>query len=164
MIQLEYEDIAKVVSNITGIPITSITEDEKEKLKKLEKEIHRRVVGQDEAVKSVARAIRRSRAGLKDENRPIASFLFLGPTGVGKTELTKALTTVLFNKEDDMIRIDMSEFMESHSVSKLIGSPPGYVGYEENGELTEKIRRKPYSVILFDEVEKAHSDVMNILL
>ena len=164
MIQLETEDIALVVSNITGIPITSITEDEKEKLKKLENEIHSRVIGQEEAVKSVAQAIRRSRTGLKDEKRPIASFLFLGPTGVGKTELTKALTTVLFDNEEDMIRVDMSEFMESHSVSKLIGSPPGYVGYEENGELTEKIRRKPYSVILFDEIEKAHSDVMNILL
>ncbi len=164
MLQLGKEDVAIVVSNITGIPISSITEGEKEKLKKLETAIHDRVIGQEEAVKSVAQAIRRSRTGLRDEKRPIASFLFLGPTGVGKTELTKALTTVLFDKEEDMIRIDMSEFMESHSVSKLIGSPPGYVGYEENGELTEKIRRKPYSVILFDEVEKAHSDIMNILL
>ena len=164
MIQLESEDIAKVISNITGIPITSITEDEREKLKKLENEIHNRVIGQEEAVKSVAQAIRRSRTGLRDEKRPIASFLFLGPTGVGKTELTKSLTSVLFDNEEDMIRIDMSEFMESHSISKLIGSPPGYVGYEENGDLTEKIRRKPYSVILFDEIEKAHSDVMNILL
>ena len=164
MLHLGKEDVAVVVSNITGIPISSITEGEKEKLKKLETAIHDRVIGQEEAVKSVAQAIRRSRTGLRDEKRPIASFLFLGPTGVGKTELTKALTTVLFDKEEDMIRIDMSEFMESHSVSKLIGSPPGYVGYEENGELTEKIRRKPYSVILFDEVEKAHSDIMNILL
>jgi len=164
LIRVLKEDVATVVSDFTGIQVNKITEDENTKLKNLEKELHKRIIGQEEAVKSVARAIRRGRTGLNDENRPIGSFLFLGPTGVGKTELTKALTECLFDNEESLIRIDMSEFMDSNSVSKLIGSPPGYVGYEENGGLTEKIRRKPYSVILFDEVEKAHPDIMNILL
>ena len=164
IINIEKEDIETIISRWTGIPIYKITESENEKLRNLEISLHKRVIGQDEAVKSVSKAIRRSRVGLKDPNRPIGSFLFLGPTGVGKTELKKALAESLFGNENSMIRIDMSEYMESHSVSKLIGSPPGYVGYEENNGLTEKIRRKPYSVILFDEVEKAHNDVMNILL
>ncbi len=161
---LKAEDIAKVISSWTGVPVTKITETETEKLKNLEKNLHKRVIGQDEAVSAVAKAIRRGRVGLKDPNRPIGSFLFLGPTGVGKTELTKALAENLFGSEDTMIRVDMSEYMEPHSVAKLIGSPPGYVGYEEGGQLTEKVRRKPYSVILFDEIEKAHPDVMNMLL
>ncbi len=158
------ENIAEVISNWTGIPASKITEDENVRLKNLEKNLHERVVGQNEAVEAVAKAIRRSRVGLKDPKRPIGSFLFLGPTGVGKTELSKALAESLFGDENAMIRIDMSEFMEPHSVSKLIGSPPGYVGFDEGGQLTEKIRRKPYSVILFDEIEKAHPDVMNMLL
>ena len=158
------ENIAEVVSNWTGIPAKKITEDENKKLKNLEKSLHERVIGQDEAVEAVAKAIRRGRVGLKDPKRPIGSFLFLGPTGVGKTELSKALAEALFGDENAMIRIDMSEYMEPHSVSKLIGSPPGYVGFDEGGQLTEKIRRKPYSVILFDEIEKAHPDVMNMLL
>lgn len=158
------ENIAEVISNWTGIPAKKITEDENEKLKNLEKALHERVVGQNEAVEAVAKAIRRGRVGLKDPKRPIGSFLFLGPTGVGKTELSKALAEVLFGDENAMIRIDMSEYMEPHSVSKLIGSPPGYVGFDEGGQLTEKIRRKPYAVILFDEIEKAHPDVMNMLL
>ena len=158
------ENIADVISSWTGIPTKKLTEDENKRLKNLEKNLHERVVGQNEAVEAVAKAIRRGRVGLKDPNRPIGSFLFLGPTGVGKTELSKALAEVLFGDENAMIRLDMSEYMEAHSVSKLIGSPPGYVGYEEGGQLTEKIRRKPYAVILFDEIEKAHPDVMNMLL
>lgn len=158
------ENIAEVISNWTGIPANRITEDENVRLKNLEKNLHERVIGQNEAVEAIAKAIRRGRVGLKDPKRPIGSFLFLGPTGVGKTELSKALAESLFGNEDAMIRVDMSEFMEPHSVSKLIGSPPGYVGFDEGGQLTEKIRRKPYSVILFDEIEKAHPDVMNMLL
>lgn len=158
------ENIADVVSFWTGIPVSRISEGEKERLLKMEDVLHERVVGQDEAVSAVSRAIRRSRAGIADPRRPIGSFLFLGPTGVGKTELCKALADALFSDEDALIRIDMSEYMEMHSVSKLIGSPPGYVGYEEGGQLTERVRRKPYSVILFDEVEKAHPDVFNVML
>ena len=158
------EDIAKVVAGWTGIPVTRLTEDESQRMLKLEETLHQRVVGQDEAVTAVAKAIRRSRVGLKDPKRPIGSFLFLGPTGVGKTELCKTLAQVMFGSENDMIRIDMSEYMEKHTVSRLVGSPPGYVGHEEGGQLTEKVRRKPYSVVLFDEIEKAHEDVWNILL
>ena len=158
------DDIANVIATWTGIPAQKISQDENEKLRNLEQSLHKRVIGQDEAVEAVAKAIKRSRVGLKDPNRPIGSFLFLGPTGVGKTELSKALAENLFGNENTMIRVDMSEFMESHSVAKLIGSPPGYVGYDEGGQLTEKVRRKPYSVILFDEIEKAHPDVMNMLL
>ena len=161
---LKEEDIANVISSWTGIPVTKVSESENEKLKNLEENLHKRVIGQDEAVSAVAKAIKRSRMGLKDPNKPIGSFLFLGPTGVGKTELSKALAENLFGSEDALIRIDMSEYMEPHSVAKLIGSPPGYVGYDEAGQLTEKVRRKPYSVILFDEIEKAHPDVMNMLL
>ena len=158
------EDIAEVVANSTGIPANKINQDENEKLKNLEKLLHERVIGQEEAVSAVAKAIKRSRVGLKDPNRPIGSFMFLGPTGVGKTELSKALAENLFGDENAIIRVDMSEYMESHSTSKMIGSPPGYVGFDEGGGLTEKIRRKPYSVILFDEIEKAHPDVLNMLL
>ena len=158
------EDIAQVVSGWTGIPVASIKEDEGERLLKMEEILHRRVIGQEEAVTAVAKAIRRGRVGLKDPKRPIGSFLFLGPTGVGKTELCKALAEAMFGDENAMIRIDMSEYMEKHTVSRLIGSPPGYVGYDEGGQLTEKVRTKPYSVILFDEIEKAHEDVFNILL
>jgi len=157
-------EIAEVVSRWTGIPVSKMMEGERDKLLRMEDELHKRVVGQDEAVSAVANAIRRSRAGLSDPNRPYGSFLFLGPTGVGKTELTKALATFLFDTEEAMVRIDMSEFMEKHSVARLIGAPPGYVGYEEGGYLTEAVRRKPYSVILLDEVEKAHPDVFNVLL
>ena len=164
VLNLTDEDIAEVIASWTGIPVNKITQDENEKLKHLEETLHKRVIGQNEAVEAVSKAIRRGRVGLKDPNRPIGSFLFLGPTGVGKTELSKALAEALFGNEDAMIRIDMSEYMEPHSVAKLIGSPPGYVGYDEGGQLTEKIRRKPYSVILFDEIEKAHPDVMNMLL
>ncbi len=158
------EDIAEVVSGWTGVPVTSLTETESERLLKMEEILHKRVIGQDEAVSAVSRAIRRGRVGLKDPKRPVGSFLFLGPTGVGKTELCKALAEAVFGDENAMIRVDMSEFMEKHTVSKLIGSPPGYVGYDEGGQLTEKVRRKPYSVILFDEIEKAHEDVFNIML
>ncbi len=158
------EDIAKTVSMWTKIPVSKIAESESRRLARLESILHKRVVGQDEAVSAVSRAIRRGRVGLKDPNRPIGSFLFLGPTGVGKTELSKALAEAVFGSEDAMIRVDMSEYMEKHSVSKLIGSPPGYVGYDEGGQLSEKVRRHPYSVILFDEIEKAHPDVFNILL
>ncbi|MCK0508248.1 ATP-dependent chaperone ClpB [Aromatoleum anaerobium] len=158
------EEIAEVVSRATGIPVSKMMQGEREKLLKMEERLHQRVVGQDEAVRLVADAIRRSRAGLSDENRPYGSFLFLGPTGVGKTELCKTLAEFLFDSEEHLVRIDMSEFMEKHSVARLIGAPPGYVGYEEGGYLTEQVRRKPYSVILFDEVEKAHPDVFNVLL
>ncbi|MFZ7344396.1 ATP-dependent chaperone ClpB [Avibacterium volantium] len=158
------EEIAEVLSRATGIPVSKMMEGEKEKLLRMEKELHKRVVGQNEAVEAVANAIRRSRAGLSDPNRPIGSFLFLGPTGVGKTELCKTLAKFLFDDETAMVRIDMSEFMEKHSVSRLVGAPPGYVGYEEGGYLTEAVRRRPYSVVLLDEVEKAHADVFNILL
>jgi ATP-dependent Clp protease ATP-binding subunit ClpB len=158
------EEIAEIVSRWTGIPVSRMLEGEREKLMRMEEGLHERVIGQDEAIKAVADAIRRSRAGLSDPNRPYGSFLFLGPTGVGKTELSKALAAFLFDSEDAMIRIDMSEFMEKHSVARLIGAPPGYVGYEEGGHLTERVRRKPYSVILMDEVEKAHPDVFNVLL
>ena len=164
ILTLKEEDICEVVSAWTGIPVSKVSETESEKLKNLEQNLHKRVIGQDEAVKAVAAAIKRSRLGLKDPNKPIGSFLFLGPTGVGKTELSKALAETLFGTEDSLIRIDMSEYMESQSTAKLIGAPPGYVGYDEAGQLTEKVRRKPYSVILFDEIEKAHPDVMNILL
>ena len=164
ILTLKEENICEVVSAWTGIPVSKVSETESEKLKNLEQNLHNRVVGQNEAVKAVADAIKRSRLGLKDPNKPIGSFLFLGPTGVGKTELSKALAETLFGTEDSLIRIDMSEYMESQSTAKLIGAPPGYVGYDEAGQLTEKVRRKPYSVILFDEIEKAHPDVMNILL
>ncbi|CAM5517120.1 ATP-dependent chaperone ClpB [Thauera mechernichensis] len=162
--QVGTEEIAEVVSRATGIPVSKMMQGERDKLLKMEDKLHERVVGQDEAVRLVADAIRRSRAGLSDENRPYGSFLFLGPTGVGKTELCKTLANFLFDSEEHLIRIDMSEFMEKHSVARLIGAPPGYVGYEEGGYLTEQVRRKPYSVILFDEVEKAHPDVFNVLL
>ena len=158
------EEVAEIVSLWTGIPVTRMTEDEATRLMHMEEILHKRVVGQDEAIKAVARAVRRARAGLKDPNRPIGSFIFLGPTGVGKTELCKALGEALFGDEDSLIRIDMSEYMEKYSVSRMIGSPPGYVGYEEGGQLTEKVRRKPYCILLLDEVEKAHPDVFNILL
>ncbi|MEU8395100.1 ATP-dependent Clp protease ATP-binding subunit [Nonomuraea sp. NPDC048892] len=162
--QVMVEDIAEVVSRRTGIPVTQLTEQERERLMRLEEHLHRRVVGQDEAVTAVAEAVRRARAGLSDPNRPIGSFLFLGPTGVGKTELARALAAALFGGEDHMVRIDMSEFQERHTVSRLIGAPPGYVGYEEAGQLTEAVRRRPHGVVLLDEIEKAHPDVMNILL
>lgn len=158
------DEIAEVVSKWTGIPVSKMMEGEKEKLLKMEEALHSRLIGQNEAVDAVSNAIRRSRAGLSDPNRPIGSFLFLGPTGVGKTELCKALASFLFDTEEAMVRIDMSEFMEKHSVARLIGAPPGYVGYEEGGYLTEAVRRRPYSVVLLDEVEKAHTDVFNILL
>jgi ATP-dependent Clp protease ATP-binding subunit ClpB len=158
------EEIAEVVSKWTGIPVSKMLEGERDKLLRMEEAISKRVVGQDEAVRAVSDAIRRSRAGLSDPNRPNGSFLFLGPTGVGKTELSKALAEFLFDTEEAMVRIDMSEFMEKHSVARLIGAPPGYVGYEEGGYLTEAVRRRPYSVILMDEIEKAHPEVFNILL
>jgi ATP-dependent Clp protease ATP-binding subunit ClpB len=158
------EEIAEIVSKWTGIPVTKMLEGERDKLLKMDEALHQRVIGQDEAVSTVANAIRRSRAGLSDPNKPNGSFLFLGPTGVGKTELCKSLAHFLFDTEEAMVRIDMSEFMEKHSVARLVGAPPGYVGYEEGGYLTEAVRRKPYSVILLDEVEKAHPDVFNILL
>jgi ATP-dependent Clp protease ATP-binding subunit ClpC len=158
------EDIEDVVSRWTGVPITSIKEEESQKLLRIEEELHRRVISQDKAITALARAIRRSRAGLKNPNRPVGSFLFLGPTGVGKTEVARTLAHFLFGSEKSLIRFDMSEFMEKHSVSKLIGSPPGYVGYEEGGQLTERVKRAPYSVVLLDEIEKAHPDVFNILL
>ena len=158
------DDIADVVARWTGIPVTRMLQSEREKLLHLEAELHRRVVGQDEAIEAVADAVRRSRAGLQDPKRPIGSFIFLGTTGVGKTELAKALADYLFNDENMMTRIDMSEYQEKFSVSRLVGAPPGYVGYEEGGQLTEAVRRKPYSVVLFDEIEKAHPDVFNILL
>jgi ATP-dependent Clp protease ATP-binding subunit ClpC len=162
--EVTVEDIATVVSSWTGIPVSKLAQTETERLLNLEEILHSRVIGQEEAVKAVAKAVRRARAGLKDPKRPIGSFIFLGPTGVGKTELARALAEAMFGDEDAMIRIDMSEYMEKHSTSRLVGSPPGYVGFEEGGQLTEKVRRKPYSVILLDEIEKAHPDVFNILL
>jgi ATP-dependent Clp protease ATP-binding subunit ClpB len=162
--EVDAEDIADIVSKWTGIPLSRMMESERERLTKLEDELARRVVGQREAVKAVADAVRRSRAGLQDPNRPIGSFIFLGPTGVGKTETARALAEFLFDSEAALVRIDMSEYMEKHAVARLIGAPPGYVGYEEGGQLTEAIRRRPYSVVLFDEIEKAHPDVFNILL
>jgi ATP-dependent Clp protease ATP-binding subunit ClpB len=162
--QVGAEEIAEVVSRATGIPVSKMMQGERDKLLKMEDHLHERVIGQDEAIRAVSDAIRRSRAGLSEENKPYGSFMFLGPTGVGKTELCKALAEFLFDSDDRLIRIDMSEFMEKHSVARLIGAPPGYVGYEEGGYLTEQVRRKPYSVILFDEIEKAHPDVFNVLL
>jgi len=164
LVRLLKEDIAEVLADYTGIDVGKLQEAEGIRLQNLEKNLHHKIIGQDEAISSIARSIRRARIGLKDENRPIGSFLFLGPTGVGKTELTKALAEELFQEKNALIRMDMSEFMEPNSVSKLIGAPPGYIGFEENGILTEKIRRKPYCVVLFDEIEKAHPDVMNVLL
>ena len=158
------EDIAEIVSRATGIPVSQLTTEERERLMRLEQELHGRIVGQDEAVSAVAEAVRRARAGLGDPNRPVGSFLFLGPTGVGKTELARALAEALFGDENLMVRFDMSEFQERHTVSRLVGAPPGYVGYEEAGQLTEQVRRRPYSVLLFDEIEKAHPDVFNVLL
>ncbi|MEM7272686.1 MAG: AAA family ATPase, partial [Actinomycetota bacterium] len=162
--EVDEEDIASVVSRWTGVPVSRLMEGEARKLLRLEEELHQRVIGQDEAVAAVASAIRRSRAGLSDANRPIGSFLFLGPTGVGKTELARTLADFLFDDERAMIRIDMSEYMEKHTVSRLIGAPPGYVGYDQGGQLTEAVRRRPYAVVLLDEVEKAHADVFNVLL
>jgi ATP-dependent Clp protease ATP-binding subunit ClpB len=162
--QVGVEEIAEVVSRATGIPVSKMLQGERDKLLLMEDRLHQRVVGQDEAVRLVSDAIRRSRAGLSDPDRPYGSFLFLGPTGVGKTELSKALAEFLFDSEDHLVRIDMSEYMEKHSVARLIGAPPGYVGYEEGGHLTEIVRRKPYAVILLDEIEKAHPDVFNVLL
>ena len=158
------EEIAKIISRWTGIPVTKLTESERNKILNLADELHKRVVGQDEGVEKVTEAIIRSKAGIKDPSKPIGSFLFLGPTGVGKTELAKSLAENLFDNEANMVRIDMSEYMEKHSVSRLVGAPPGYVGYDEGGQLTEAVRRKPYSVVLFDEIEKAHPDVFNVLL
>ena len=158
------EEIARIISRWTGIPVAKLTESERNKTLHLDEELHKRVVGQDEGVTKVTEAIIRSKAGIKDPSKPIGSFLFLGPTGVGKTELAKSLAAALFDDENNMVRIDMSEYMEKYSVSRLIGAPPGYVGYEEGGQLTEAVRRKPYSVVLFDEIEKAHPDVFNVLL
>ena len=158
------DEISRIVSRWTGIPVAKLTESERNKTLNLDKELHKRVIGQDEGVTKVTEAIIRSRAGIKDETKPIGSFMFLGPTGVGKTELAKALAESLFDDESNIVRIDMSEYMEKFSVSRLIGAPPGYVGYEEGGQLTEAVRRKPYSVVLFDEIEKAHPDVFNVLL
>ena len=162
--EVDEEDIAEVVSRWTSVPVTKLLEEEADKLLNMESYLHKRVIGQNVAIKAVSEAVRRSRAGLNDPKRPMGSFIFLGPTGVGKTELAKALAEFLFDTEEALIRIDMSEYMEKHSVAKLIGAPPGYVGYEEGGQLTEKVRRRPYSVILLDEIEKAHPDVFNILL
>jgi ATP-dependent Clp protease ATP-binding subunit ClpB len=162
--EVDEGDIAEVVSRWTGVPVSKLLEGEVEKLIKMEERLHLRVIGQDEAVRAVANAVRRSRAGLQDPNRPLGSFLFLGPTGVGKTELARALAEFLFDDEQALIRIDMSEYQEKHTVARLIGAPPGYVGYDEGGQLTEAVRRKPYSVVLFDEIEKAHPDVFNVLL
>ena len=162
--EVSVDDIAMVVSSWTGVPVSKIAQTETDKLLNMEQLLHSRVIGQDEAVVAVAKAVRRARAGLKDPKRPIGSFIFLGPTGVGKTELARALAESIFGDEEAMIRIDMSEYMEKHSTSRLVGSPPGYVGYDEGGQLTEKVRRKPYSVVLLDEIEKAHPDVFNILL
>jgi ATP-dependent Clp protease ATP-binding subunit ClpC len=163
-VEVSKEDIDEVVSTWTGVPLTSINQDESDKLLRMEAELHRRVISQDHAISALSRAIRRSRAGLKAPTRPVGSFVFLGPTGVGKTELARALANFLFGSDASLIRFDMSEYMEKHSVSKLIGSPPGYVGHEEGGQLTEKVKRSPYSVVLLDEIEKAHPDLLNILL
>ena len=162
--EVAVEDVADVVSMTTGVPVSNLTEAETEKLLRMEQVLHERVIGQDEAVTALSKAIRRSRSGLKDPKRPGGSFIFLGPSGVGKTELSKALAEFLFNSEDALISFDMSEYMEKHSVSRLVGSPPGYVGYDEGGQLTTAVRQRPYSVVLFDEIEKAHPDVFNILL
>ncbi|NTV99332.1 MAG: AAA domain-containing protein [Chlorobiaceae bacterium] len=162
--EIDAEDIADIVSKWTGIPVSKMLQSERQKLLHIEEELHRRVIGQDDAVNAVSEAVKRSRAGMGDEKRPIGSFIFLGPTGVGKTELARTLAEYLFDDEDAMIRIDMSEYMESHTVSRLVGAPPGYVGYEEGGQLTEAVRRKPFCVLLLDEIEKAHPDVFNILL
>jgi ATP-dependent Clp protease ATP-binding subunit ClpB len=162
--EVDEEDVAEIVAKWTGIPVSRLMEGEMAKLVRLEEVLHQRVIGQDDAVSAVSNAIRRSRAGLSDPNRPIGSFLFLGPTGVGKTELARTLADFLFDDERAMVRIDMSEYMEKHSVSRLVGAPPGYVGYDEGGQLTEAVRRRPYAVVLLDEVEKAHPDVFNVLL
>jgi ATP-dependent Clp protease ATP-binding subunit ClpB len=162
--EVDEEDIGSVVARWTGIPVSRLMEGEAHKLLRLEEELHKRVIGQDEAVKAVADAVIRARSGLKDPNRPIGSFIFLGPTGVGKTEVGRALAEFLFDDEAAMIRLDMSEYMEKHTVARLIGAPPGYVGYDEGGQLTEAVRRRPYAVVLFDEIEKAHHDVFNVLL
>ena len=162
--EVDAEDIAESVAKATGIPVSKMLQSEREKLLNLEDELHNRVVGQDEAITAVADAIRRSRAGLQDPKRPIGSFIFLGTTGVGKTELAKALADYLFDDESMLTRIDMSEYQEKHTVSRLVGAPPGYVGYDEGGQLTEAVRRKPYQVVLLDEIEKAHPDVWNIML
>jgi len=162
--EIDAEDIADIVSRWTGIPVSKMLQSERQKLLGIEDELHKRVIGQHEAVSAVSEAVKRSRAGMGDEKRPIGSFIFLGPTGVGKTELARTLAEYLFDDEDSLIRIDMSEYMESHNVSRLVGAPPGYVGYEEGGQLTEAVRRKPFSVVLLDEIEKAHPDVFNILL
>ena len=160
--EVDADDIAEVIARWTGIPVSRLLEGEVSKLIHMEERLHERVIGQDEAVEAVATALRRSRAGLQDPDRPIGSFLFLGPTGVGKTELARALAEFMFDSQDAMIRIDMSEYMEKHSVSRLVGAPPGYVGYDEGGQLTEAVRRRPYSVVLLDEIEKAHADVFNV--
>ena len=160
--EVDEEDIAEVVGKWTGIPVSRLMEGEVQKLIQMEARLHARVVGQDEAITAVANAIRRARAGLQDPNRPLGSFIFLGPTGVGKTELARALAEFLFDDEHAMIRIDMSEYQEKHTVSRMIGAPPGYVGYDEGGQLTEAVRRRPYSVVLFDEIEKAHPEVLNV--
>jgi ATP-dependent Clp protease ATP-binding subunit ClpB len=162
--EVDDEDVAEVVSRWTGIPVSKMLEGERDKLVHMEQRLHRRVIGQDEAVAAVSNAVRRARSGLQDPNRPIGSFIFMGPTGVGKTELAKALAEFIFDSEQAIVRIDMSEYMEKHSVARLIGAPPGYVGYEEGGYLTEAVRRRPYSVVLFDEIEKAHPEVFNIML
>ena len=163
-LKLTQDDIAKVVSSWTGVPVVKLTQTEAQKLLDLESVLHQRVIGQHNAVRAVSDAIRRARAGLKDPNRPVGSFIFVGPTGVGKTELSKALAEAVFGNENNIIRVDMSEYMEKHSVAKMVGAPPGYVGFDEAGQLTEKVRRKPYSVVLFDEIEKAHPDVFNLML
>jgi len=163
-LEVRSEDVAELVSMWTGIPLTQLQDDETKRLLRMEKEIHRRIVGQDEAVSAVARAVRRARAGLKDPRRPIGSFIFLGPTGVGKTELAKALAEFMFGSEDALLQLDMSEFMERHTVARLVGAPPGYIGYDDAGQLTEAIRRRPYSIVVFDEIEKAHPEAFNMLL
>jgi ATP-dependent Clp protease ATP-binding subunit ClpC len=162
--EVNEEHIAEIISSWTGVPVSRLVEEETSRLLRMEEEIHKRLVGQDDAVKVISQAVRRARAGLKDAKRPIGSFMFLGPTGVGKTELARALASFLFDNEDAIIRLDMSEFMERHSTARLVGSPPGYVGYDEGGQLTEAVRRRPYSVVLFDEIEKAHPEVFNMLL
>jgi ATP-dependent Clp protease ATP-binding subunit ClpB len=162
--EVDEEDIALVVSRWTGVPVSNLMEGELQKLVKMEERLHQRVIGQEEAITAIANAVRRARAGLQDPNRPLGSFIFLGPTGVGKTEIARALAEFLFDDDQAMVRIDMSEYMEKHTVSRLIGAPPGYVGYEEGGQLTEAVRRRPYSVVLLDEIEKAHPDVFNVLL